>query len=85
MDQSTQREKSRETLIVDALSEVFALLAVTAATPHVRELRTQARFYDRAIKNWTMVPPTFARLDAMFVLVVELYDKALAVKRSATT
>jgi hypothetical protein len=54
VDDSTQRGASRETLIADALSEVFRMLDAVESSPHSRELRAQARFYDLAIKHWTV-------------------------------
>ncbi|MGO8995884.1 MAG: hypothetical protein ACLQVI_21435 [Polyangiaceae bacterium] len=67
---------------MDALSEVFRLLDGAEKTPHMRELWAQARFYDQAVKHWTTVPPTFAQLDAMFDLVVELHGKTIASQRT---
>jgi hypothetical protein len=82
VDDSTQRGASRETLIEGALSEVFRMLEGAEKTPHLRELWAQARFYDRAVKHWTTVPPTFAQVDAMFELVVELHGKTVASQRT---
>jgi hypothetical protein len=82
VDDSTQRGPSRETLIADALAAVFTMVDEAESTPRVRELRSQACFYDRAIKHWTLVPPTFAKLDAMFDLIVELHGTTLAAKRT---
>jgi hypothetical protein len=81
VDDSTQRGASRETLIVDALSEVFRMLDEMARTPHSRELRAQARSYDLAVKNWSFVAPTFAQLDAMFELVVDLHGRVVTAHR----
>ena len=81
MDDSTQRGQSRETLIANALDEALRMLASVKQTPHVRELRAQARFYDQAVKHWTTVPPTYAQLDAMFELVIELHGSATAMAK----
>ena len=81
MEDASQRGKSRETLIVDALTEVLRVLGSSKGSPHVRELLAQARFYDKAVKHWTTVPPTHAQLDAMFDLVVDLHGKVVASKR----
>jgi hypothetical protein len=74
---------SRETLIVDAMGEVFRLLAASKQTVHVRALRTVACFYELAIKKWTTVPPSSAQIDAMLDLVTELHEKAAAAKGCA--
>ena len=85
MDDSTQRGASRETLIADALVEVLRILEGGESTPESRELRAQARFYDRAVKHWAVVPPTFAQLDAMFDLVVELHGRTVSTRRTRSS
>ena len=80
MVDSTQRGVSREALIADALSAVFDMLRRAEKSPRVRELQAQAHSYDKAIKHWTTVPPTYAQLDAMFDLVTELHRKAMAAR-----
>ena len=85
VDESARTFTSRETLIVDALSAVFHMLDKAASAPRSRELRARARFYDRAIKHWTAVPPTVAQVDAMFDLVIELHARALSGKRTRSS
>jgi hypothetical protein len=60
---------------VDALSEVFRMLDERGSTARARELRAEARFYERAIRRWETVPPSSAQIDAMFDLVTELHGK----------
>lgn len=85
VDDSTPREIPRETLIVEALSEVFRMLDDGERTAASRELRTQARFFDRAVKHWVVVPPTLAQVDAMFDLVVDLHERAVSVRRARSS
>ena len=80
--ESPQGGASLETLIVDALADVFRMLDGAKGTPRTRELRAEASFYDRAVKHWAVSPPTIAQLDAMFDLVVELHGKTMTTRRS---
>jgi hypothetical protein len=76
---SIPRLLTREVLILDALAAVLRLLREPRGSAYVRELRTQARFYENAVKRWTTVPATSAQVGAMFDLVTELHDKVVGV------
>jgi hypothetical protein len=75
----TSRGVSREALIAHTLSVARDLLGHARISAHVRELRAQARSYEQAVERWASVRPTPAQLGAMFDLVRELHDKAVAV------
>jgi hypothetical protein len=77
VDDSTPRSVPRETLIADALVEVIRMLDERKNTPRIRELRARARFYERAVRDWTAFPPNPTQLDAMFELVIELHGEAV--------
>jgi hypothetical protein len=74
-------EAIRATLHTVDVSAVFHMLDEAESAPRSRELRTRARFYDRAIKHWMVVPPSLAQVDTMFDLVVELHEWAVSAKR----
>ena len=68
---------SRESLLEAALADVLRMLE-GLSTPVVRELRSQARSYEKTLKRWATVPPTDDQLDAMFDVVGELSARAAA-------
>ena len=69
--------RPRETLVVDALSEVIDLLSRMKDSVHIWQLRAQANTYANAVKRWSAIPPTEVQVRAMFELVTELHAKML--------
>jgi DNA-binding response OmpR family regulator len=69
---------SRETIIVDALSATLRALRDAEQTRRVRDLHSQARSYEATIRRWATVPPSVEQVGAMFDLVTDLHEEAIA-------
>jgi hypothetical protein len=63
--------------VAEALTAVFETLEAAPDTPETRELRAQARVCERAVKHWSMTPPSEQQVDAMLHLVTELHAIAV--------
>jgi hypothetical protein len=63
---------TRLNIVEQALIDTLERLREIPAGPRVRELRTKAEVYERALRAWTTRPPTEEQRAALLRLVLEL-------------
>ncbi len=69
---------TRLNIVEQALIDTLERLRELPAGPRVRELRTKAEVYERALRAWTTRPPTEEARAALLKLVLELNVEAIS-------
>jgi hypothetical protein len=73
------KEGSTRLAIVDkALADIQERLSEQPPGPRVRELRTKAQAFERAMRTWIVRPPTEEQRSALLKLVLELALETMA-------
>lgn len=76
------RKPSTRLAIVDkAIIDTLERLRDMPPGPRVRELRTKAEVYERALRSWTTRPPTEEARAALLKLVLELNVEVIALSK----
>ncbi len=75
---------TRLAIVEQALVDTLERLGELPAGPRVRELRTKAEGYERALRGWSTVPPTEEQRSALLKLVLELNLEVMALGRSSS-
>jgi hypothetical protein len=63
---------TRFSIVEQSLNDSLERLRELPSTPRVRELRTAARTYERAVQAWNHAPPSDQQRSALVKLVLEL-------------
>ena len=63
---------TRLNIVEKSLTDCLERLRDLGASARVRELRGKAQAYERAVRAWTLTPPTEEQRQAMVKLVLEL-------------
>lgn len=71
-------ESTRLNIVRQALDDILERLSELAPTARVRELRTKAMGYDRAVRGWESRPPTEQERSAMLRNVIDLNVDVIA-------
>jgi hypothetical protein len=74
---------TRLAIVEQSLNDTLERLNELPAGPRVRELRTKAEGFQRALRAWAMRPPTEEQRAALLRLVLELNLEVMALGRGA--
>ena len=74
---------TRLAIVERSLQDTLERLSDLPAGPRVRELRTKAEGYQRALRAWSVMPPTEEQRSALLKLVLELNVEAMALGRDS--
>jgi hypothetical protein len=69
---------TRLNIVEQSLNDTLERLRELPAGPRVRELRAKVEGYDRALKAWSVRPPTEEQRAALLRLVLELNVQVMA-------
>ncbi len=72
---------TRLAIVEAALNDTIERLSELPPGPRVRELRTKADGFQRALRSWLSRPPTEEQRSALLKLVLELNVEAMALGR----
>jgi hypothetical protein len=74
----TRLRSTRLAIVEQSLIDTLERLRDLPGSPRVRELRTKAEVYERALRAWTTRPPTEEARAALLKLVLELNVEVMA-------
>jgi hypothetical protein len=63
---------TRLAIVERSLNDTIERLGELSPSPRVRELRTKAEGYERALRAWSVRPPTEEQRSALLKLVLDL-------------
>jgi len=69
---------TRFAIVEQSLADANERLHDHVGSPRVRELRSRAQTYDRALQSWKTLPPTEEQRAALLKLVLELHLEVIA-------
>jgi hypothetical protein len=72
---------TRINIVEQSLADTLERLSELGASARVRELRMKAQGFDRAVKAWSLTPPTEQQRQAMMKLVLELNVEVIQVSK----
>jgi hypothetical protein len=75
---------TRLDIVNKSLDDSLERLRELASTPRVRELKTKAQSYERAVQAWNIRPPTEEQRATMVKLVLELNLEVMALGKTQT-
>jgi len=78
----TKFPSTRLAIVEQSLIDTNERLREIPAGPRVRELRTKAEVYERALRAWVTRPPTEEQRAALVKLVLELNVDVIALGRT---
>lgn len=74
---------TRLAIVEKSLDDTVERLDELPAGPRVRELRAKAEGFQRALRTWTVSPPTEEQRAALLKLVLDLNVEVMALGRGA--
>ncbi len=74
---------TRLAIVEKSLADTVERLDELPAGPRVRELRAKAEGFQRALRTWTVSPPTEEQRAALLKLVLDLNVEVMALGRGA--
>ncbi len=74
---------TRLAIVEQSLDDTIERLNELPPGPRVRELRTKAEGFQRALRTWSVSPPTEEQRAALLKLVLDLNVEVMALGRSA--
>jgi len=74
-------KSTRFSIVTQSLEDSLERLRELPATPRVRELRTKALAYERAVRAWSLTPPTEEQRAAMVKLVLEMNVEVMTLSK----
>ncbi len=77
------RGSTRLAIVEQSLIDTLERLRDLAPSPRVRELRTKAEGYERALRAWTIRPPTEEQRGTLLKLVLELNMEVIALSKAS--
>jgi hypothetical protein len=72
---------TRLNIVEQSLTDTLERLRELPAGPRVRELRSKVEGYDRALKAWSVRPPTEEQRAALLRLALELNVEVMALSQ----
>lgn len=73
---------TRLAIVEKSLIDTLERLRDLPPGPRVRELRTKAEGFERALRGWSVRPPTEEQRSALLKLVLELNVEVMALGRT---
>jgi hypothetical protein len=84
MPSSSPRVLSTRFAIVEqSLADAAERLRDLVGSPRVRELRSRAQSYERAVQSWKTLPPTEEQRAALLRLVLELHVEVISLGKAS--
>jgi hypothetical protein len=84
MPSSSPRVLSTRFAIVEqSLADANERLRDLVGSPRVRELRSRAQSYERAVQSWKTLPPTEEQRAALLRLVLELHVEVISLGKAS--
>jgi hypothetical protein len=80
---SSGHGSTRLAIVENALNDTIERLNELPPGPRVRELRTKAEGFQRALRAWTVTPTTEDQRAALLKLVLDLNVEVMALGRGA--
>ena len=80
---SSGHGSTRLAIVEQSLNDTIERLNELPAGARVRELRTKAEAFQRALRTWVLTPPTEEQRAALLRLVLELNVEVMALGRGA--
>ncbi len=77
----TKGRSTRLNIVEQSLNDTLERLREQPAGPRVRELRAKVEGYERALRAWSLRPPSEEQRAALLKLVLELNVEAMALGR----
>jgi hypothetical protein len=74
---------TRLAIVEQSLIDSLERLSELPVDPRVRELRTKAEGFERALRSWTTLSPTEEQRSTLLKLVLELNLEVIALGRQA--
>jgi FAD/FMN-containing dehydrogenase len=84
MNSGSGHGSTRLAIVEKSLDDSIERLNELPAGPRVRELRTKAEGFQRALRTWTVNPPTEEQRAALLRLVLELNVEVIGLGRGAS-
>ena len=81
MNSGSRTGSTRLAIVENALNDTMERLSELPPGPRVRELRTKAEGFQRALRTWTVSPPTEEQRAALLKLVLDLNVEVMALGR----
>lgn len=75
---------TRLAIVEQSLNDTIERLNELPPGPRVRELRAKAEGFQRALRTWSVSPPTEEQRAALLKLVLDLNVEVMALGRSTT-
>ena len=75
-------KSTRLNIVTQSLHDSLERLRELPATARVRELRTKAQAYERAVRQWSIHPPSEEQRQAMVKLVLELNMEVIGLRKA---
>jgi hypothetical protein len=75
---------TRLAIVEKSLTDTIERLRELAPSPRTRELRAKAEGFERALRAWTVRPPTEEQRATLLKLVLELNMEVMKVGRSGS-
>jgi hypothetical protein len=82
-DAMAANKSTRLSIVTQSLHDSLERLRDLPATARIRELRTKAQAYERAVRKWSIHPPSEEQRQAMVKLVLELNIETMAVRKAS--
>jgi hypothetical protein len=80
----TSFKSTRMSIVEQSLADMLDRLDSMEASPRVRELRSKARAFDRAVRGWATQPPSEEQRAAMVKCVIELHVEVMELGKAAS-
>ena len=74
---------TRFAIVEQSLADAIERLRDAVGSPHVRELRSRAQSYERAVQGWKTLPPTEEQRAALLRLVLELHIEVISLGKAS--
>jgi hypothetical protein len=74
---------TRMSIVDQSLTDTIERLSELPAGPRVRELRAKAEGFERALRTWSVRPPTEEQRAALLKLVLDLNVEVMSLGREA--
>jgi hypothetical protein len=82
MSSGANKGSTRLAIVEKSLHDTLERLRELPPGPRVRELRTKAEGYERALRAWSIRPPTEEQRATLLKLVLELNVEAMGAGRA---
>jgi hypothetical protein len=74
---------TRLAIVAQSINDSLERLRDLPASPRVRELRTKAQSYERALRSWDVHPPSEEQRSSLVKLVLDLNVEVMELGRDA--